>query len=72
MTRLIDVKEVERKAKEEIAKEAAEEAVKKLKELYLKKEKAHLVVKNIDREIQSYLGDVADAQVYESAGVKAE
>lgn len=67
---LVDVKSIQEAAKAEIAKEAQETAVEKLKELYRKKEKAVLVVRNIDREIENYLADVSDNVTYSSAGVE--
>lgn len=66
---LIDVKEVEATAKKEIAEEVKKTAVGKLKELYGRREKAQLALRNIEREINSYLADVADLAVYETAGV---
>jgi hypothetical protein len=66
---LVDVKAIQDAAKKEISEETAKAAVEKLKELYRKKEKAILVVKNIDREIDSYLADVSDNVTYENAGV---
>lgn len=66
---LIDVKAIQDQARKEIQQEVSETAVEKLKELYRKKEKAQLVVKNIDREIESYLNDVGENVVYASAGV---
>ena len=66
---LIDIKEIEKIARNEVVEEAKKVAVCKLKELYQKKEKATLVVKNIEREIQSYLNEVSDLTIYESAGI---
>lgn len=66
---LIDVKEVQALAKKEIAEETAKAAVTKLKELYRQRERAALVLKNIDREIEAYLKDVSELTVYEAAGV---
>lgn len=66
---MIDVKEIQKKAKQELSQERSEEAVEKLKELYQKREKALLIVKNIDREIEGYLVDIGENTVYESAGV---
>ncbi len=68
-TTLIDVKEVQELAKKEISKEATAQAVANLKELYRRKEKAELVVKNLDRDIQNYLAQIAELSVYASAGV---
>lgn len=69
MTQLIDVKALEAQAKSEIAEQLKKEAVVKLKELYLKKEKAELVVRNIETEIARYLADVSNNVVYSAAGV---
>lgn len=66
---LVDVKGIQEQAQKEIREEVTKNAVAKLKELYGKKEKAALVLKNIEREIESYLADVADLATYESAGV---
>jgi hypothetical protein len=67
---LIDVKGIKEAARKEIAEEAAKQAVEKLKELYRKKEKAALVLRNIDREIDSYLEDISENITYEDAGVE--
>lgn len=66
---LIDVKAIQEKARQEITEERSKQAVEKLKELYAKKEKAQLVLRNVDREIESYLADVSDLTTYEAAGV---
>ena len=66
---LIDVNEIERKAREEISKEVTDTAVTKLKELFTKREKAALVLRNIEKEIAAYKADIADNAVYESAGI---
>lgn len=66
---LVDVKAIEQQAKKEIGEEASKAAVNKLKELYRSREKAALIVRNLDREIQNYLADVSDGTIYESAGV---
>ena len=66
---LVDVKAIQETARKEIVEEASKTAVEKLKELYRKKEKAALVLKNIDREIDSYLADVTELVTYEQAGV---
>lgn len=66
---MIDVKEVEALAKKEIAEETAKTAVNKLKDLYRSRERAALVLRNIDREITAYLADVSDNTIYEGAGV---
>jgi hypothetical protein len=66
---LVDVKAIEQQAKKEIAEETSKAAVNKLKELYRHREKAALVVKNLDREIDGYLAEVSEATIYESAGV---
>lgn len=67
---LVDIKEVEALAKKEIAEENSKKAVSKLKELYRQREKAHLVLRNLDREIENYLADISDNLIYESAGVE--
>lgn len=66
---LIDVNAIEEQARKEMAEEITETAVAKLKELYSKREKALLVLKNVDREIESYKADIAENAVYQSAGV---
>jgi hypothetical protein len=66
---LIDVKQIQAEAKKELAEEQTKRAKEKLKELYQRREKAQLCLKNIDREIESYLNEVAELAVYESAGV---
>lgn len=70
---LLDVKEVQAQAEKEIREDAMEDAMEhakdKLKDLYLKQEKAQLVLRNIQREIDSYLKEVSELTVYEAAGV---
>ena len=66
---LIDVKGIQAQARKEIAEERSKQAVERLKDLYGKKEKASLVLRNIDREIDNYLAEVSDLTTYESAGV---
>lgn len=66
---MMDVKEIESLAKKEIQEESQKAAVTKLKELYRSRERAALVLRNIDREIKAYLEDVNDNVVYEGAGV---
>jgi hypothetical protein len=66
---LIDAKAIQEKARKELADEQSKKAVEKLKELYQRREKAALVVKNIDREIELYLQDVSELVTYEAAGV---
>lgn len=66
---LVDVKEIERLAKKEIAEETSKAAVAKLKDLYRQREKAALIVKNLDREIDGYLASVSESEIYASAGV---
>lgn len=66
---LLDATAIQKKAKEELAKEAGDKAKEKLKELYIREEKAALALRNIRREIDLYLADVADLAVYEAAGV---
>jgi hypothetical protein len=67
---LIDVKAIQEAARKEIAEETTKTAVAKLKELYARKEKAALVLRNIDREIDSYLADVSELTVYTAASVE--
>jgi hypothetical protein len=69
---LIDVKAIQDAAKKEIAEETTKVAVTKLKELYARKEKATLVLRNIDREIEQYLADVSELTVYAAAGVSID
>lgn len=66
---MIDVKSIQELARKEIREETTKSAVARLKELYAKQEKARLVVRNIDREIESYLAEIEDCKIYESAGV---
>lgn len=66
---LIDVKQIQAEARKELCDEATEKAKKRLKELYQTKEKAQLALRNIDREIESYLSEVSELATYESAGV---
>ena len=66
---LIDIKAIEQQAKKEMSEEISKAAVEKLKTLYRTKEKAALALKNIEREIESYLADVHDNMVYETAGI---
>ncbi len=66
---LLDVKAIQKEAKKEILEERTDAAKSKLKELYSKKEKAVLVVRNIDREIDNYLNDIAENATFLSAGV---
>lgn len=65
----IDVSAIEEQARKEISKEITDTAVTKLKELYGKREKALLVVRNIDREIEAYKADIVDSAIYKNAGV---
>lgn len=65
----VDVNEIERKARQEMADEVTENAITQLKALYTKREKASLVLRNIEKEISAYKQDIADNSVYESAGV---
>jgi len=65
----LDVNEIANTAKREMAEERTKEATKALKELYAKKEKAELIVRNIQREIDNYLKEVSELSVYASAGV---
>lgn len=66
---LINIKAIEQQAKKEMSEEISKAAVEKLKTLYRTKEKAALALKNIEREIESYLADIHESSVYESAGV---
>jgi hypothetical protein len=66
---LIDVKAVQEQARKEISEEVTKKAVEKLKDLYSRREKAQLVLKNIEREIDGYLAEITELTVYESAGV---
>lgn len=66
---LIDATAVQKEAKEELAKERMKQAKEKLKELYVKEEKASLVLKNIRKEIDSYINEMAELTTYEAAGV---
>lgn len=66
---LIDATAVQKEAKEELAKERMKQAKERLKELYVKEEKAALVVKNIRKEIDSYISEMAELTTYEAAGV---
>lgn len=68
----INVEAIKHQAKEELQEEATKQAKEKLKGLYLKKEKAALVLKNIDREIESYLSQVEELTTYAAAGVTTE
>lgn len=69
---LIDVKAIQDAARKEIAEETTKAAVAKLKELYARKEKAALVLRNIEREIDSYLADVSELTVYAAAGINTD
>ena len=66
---LIDVKTIQEEARNELVQEATARAKEKLKVLYTTREKAQLAIRNIDREIQSYLNEVSDLATYEAAGV---
>lgn len=66
---LIDVKSIQEEARKELCEEATEKAVARLKVLYQTREKAALAIKNIDREIESYLDEVSELATYEAAGV---
>jgi hypothetical protein len=66
---LIDVKQIQAEAKKELAEAQSKQAKEKLKTLYHTREKAHLALKNIDREIESYLNEVSELATYEAAGV---
>jgi hypothetical protein len=66
---LIDVTAVQKEARKELTDEAMKKAKERLKTLYQTEEKAVLALKNIRREIEAYLAEVADLTTYESAGV---
>lgn len=66
---LIDVKEIQEQARKELCQEATDSATRKLKQLYATLEKARLTVRNVEREIESYLNEVSELATYESAGV---
>lgn len=66
---LIDVKTIQDEARRELCEEATKTAKEKLKGLYQTREKAALALKNIDRQIESYLNEVSELTTYESAGV---
>lgn len=66
---LIDVKALQEEARKELCQEAMKRAKDKLKLLYQTREKAALSLKNIDREIESYLSEVSELTTYEAAGV---
>lgn len=66
---MIDVKKIQEEAKNEMNQEATETAKEKLKDLYRMEEKAKLALKNIQRQIQSYLNEVSELATYEAAGV---
>jgi phosphopantetheine adenylyltransferase len=66
---LIDATAVQKEAKDELAKERMKQAKEKLKELYVKEEKAGLVLKNIRKEIDNYINEMAELTTYEAAGV---
>lgn len=67
---MIDAKQVQQEAQRQLVKEQMEGATEKLKELYSKREKAQLIVRNIDREIDTYLSEIGEAVIYQAAGVK--
>lgn len=66
----IDVDTIREQAKKEVVDERTKLAVEKLKELYRAREKAVLLVQNIDRDIENYLSHVEESVTYMSAGVK--
>lgn len=66
---ILDVKKIQDAAKKEIIDERTKQATEKLKELYVKEEKAQLVVRNIRREIELYTQEMAELTTYEAAGV---
>ena len=65
----IDIDAIEKQAQQEMSEEIVATAVEKLKDLYTKREKALLIVHNIDKEIVAYKIDIAENAVYESAGI---
>lgn len=66
---LIDVKSIQAEARKELNDEATKKAKERLKELYQTREKAALALRNIDRQIEAYVAEVAELATYESAGV---
>lgn len=66
---MIDVKGVQDEARKELIEERTKQAKEKLKGLYRDREKAQLALKNIGRQIDAYLNDIAEMTVYEDAGV---
>lgn len=67
---LVDVKNIEKQARQELVEEQSKVAVERLKDLYQRREKAALVLKNIERDIEKYLADISELVTYEQAGVK--
>lgn len=67
----VNVDEIKAQAKKEVVDERTKLAVEKLKELYRAREKAVLLVQNIDRDIENYLSHVEESVTYMTAGVKA-
>lgn len=65
----VDINQIKSTAIKEMAEERTKVAVKMLKELCSKKEKAQLVVRNIETEILSYEKEISDNLTYLSAGV---
>lgn len=65
---LLDISGIQKKAREEINAERTKTAVERLKELYTRHEKAALVVKNLQREIDNYLAEIHELTTYEAAG----
>lgn len=66
---LLDVKEIQAQARQEMQEEAAKAAKERLKSLYQTREKAALALKNVDRQIDAYLNEVSELTTYEAAGV---
>ncbi len=67
---VIDVNAIEAQARKETSEELTKVAVGKLKDLLAKREKALLVVRNIDREIEVYKADIVDNAVYANSGIE--
>jgi hypothetical protein len=66
----IDVDAIREQAKKEVVDERTKLAVEKLKELYRAREKAVLLVQNIDRDIENYLKHVEESVTHMTAGAR--
>jgi hypothetical protein len=66
---MMDVKAVQAEARKELVEEATKKAKEALKEKYRVLEKAKLAVRNLERDIESYLNEISDLATYEAAGV---